>query len=149
MKREHTSTTSEAIWPWRLGTAPKTVGIWKKALLQSLVAATVASMMFYLGHTLIAVFIWTIAAVLAVSGFFMRAVYHKIESFGQKFGRLVAILLSWLLLVPFYYLFFCTMAFLFKGKAKKIFSPPKAETLDSYWVARAAESDTENYRRQY
>jgi hypothetical protein len=130
-------------------TEPKKDVVWKKALLQSLVAAAVGTLMFYLGHSVIAVIIWTIAGVLIVSGTLIKPVYRKIEAFGQRLGRIVAILLTWLLLCPFYYLFFFPMALLHKGKSQKIFSSPNPETSNSYWIARSVESDIENYTRQY
>jgi len=149
MKRETTSATTEAIWPWRLDAPPKSTGVWKRALLQSLVAAVVATVMLYLGHALIAIFIWSIAAVLALSGIFMRSVFQKIESFGKKLGGIVAVILSWLLLVPFYYLFFWPMALLRKGRSREIFSAASATPHESYWLTRPPESSVENYRRQY
>lgn len=149
MKRENTTVTNKVVWPWRQSTTQKKEVLWKKALLQSLIAATMGSLMFYLGHAVVAVIIWIIAGVLIVSGTLIKPVYRKIEAFGRKLGQMVAILLTWLLLCPFYFLFFFPIAFLHKGKTKKIFASPTTETTHSYWIARPVESDIENYKRQY
>ena len=149
MKRENNVATNKVVWPWRQCTERTKDVVWKKALLQSLVAAAVGTLMFYLEHLLIAAIIWSIAGVLIISGTLIKPVYQKIEAFGRKLGRVVAILLTWLLLVPFYYLFFFPMALLHKGKTQKIFSSPNPEASNSYWIARSVESDIENYKRQY
>jgi hypothetical protein len=149
MKREQIVTTHEAVWPWRRRAERKPKGVWKKALLQSVVAALVASLMFYLGHFLVAVTIWIIAGVLIITGTLMIPVYKKIEAFGQKLGKYAAFLLSWLLLCPFYFLFFYPLALLSRGKTRKNFSSYSSETPNSYWIARPVESSIENYKRQY
>jgi len=147
MTRKYSRNFYEVVWPWRRMRQSTNSDVWKKALLQALVAATVAAVMLYLQHTLISAFILTLASVLAVSGIFMKPVYEKIELIGAKLGRLVAIALAWMLLVPFYYLFFWPMALLRRGKSKIIFSP--SQSPHSYWRPRATEHTTDSYKRQY
>ena len=110
----------------------------------------VAALLYFLLHHLL------IARVVAILGglFLVLAVvapraYRPFHRFGQWLGRTVGALLTYVLLVPFYYLFFLPVALLLRlQKRDPMQRRPRAAGL-TYWIPRRLASTPESYQRQF
>jgi RsiW-degrading membrane proteinase PrsW (M82 family) len=151
MEANNLQSVTEVVWPWRQppeGTN-KNKGLWKRALIQAAVIAAVAGMLFYWEHKTAAGVVWTIAGAFLVCGITMPRIYEKIDRFGQQLGHWAGVLLTWILLVPFFYLCFCPCALFFKKRTMDNFSPEFRGQTDSYWVGRSSDNTKEQYKRQF
>ncbi len=143
------------VWPWRermaAETAPKTpVAPWKAAVRQSLIMVLIGVALYaWLGHKVMGYIVWTLAAVVLVSGLFIPPAFATIERFGQWLGKWVGEGLTWGLLAPFFYLCFCPMrlGLILKGK------DPLQRRLHTgeptYWIDRKPVVDVSQYRKQF
>ena len=102
------SKVSETIWDWQESSTYQ-----KKAkppfiisLITLLVGWTIASLLFYFGHVLIALLTCCVSLVVFLIGQFFPNLYFYVEFFLQKFSGIVGIIFTWMLLVPFFYVFF-------------------------------------------
>jgi hypothetical protein len=144
------SKVSETIWDWQESSTYQ-----KKAkppfiisLITLLVGWTIASLLFYFGHVLIALLTCCVSLVVFLIGQFFPNLYFYVEFFLQKFSGIVGIIFTWMLLVPFFYVFFpfgrLMQLIKKKDKMHRIFD------LDvvSYWKKCEKKSSIDNYKRQ-
>ncbi len=108
-----------------------------------------AALYAWLGHRVMGYIVWTLAAIVLVSGLFIPPVFAAIERFGRWLGKWVGEGLTWGLLTPFFYLCFCPMrlGLILKGKDPL---QRRLHTGDpSYWVERKPTADISQYRKQF
>jgi hypothetical protein len=149
------STVPSIVWPWRerdaARTAPRKTGpAAATVLLQvGVMAAIGAGLYGWLGHRAMGIAAWSLAGVVLVSGFFVPPVFAAIERFGKSLGKWVGALLTWGLLVPFYYLCFVPLRLAQKmaGKDPLHRQCPTAEP--TYWTPRKPVADLSQYRKQF
>jgi len=140
-------------YAWRaLGAAPKagkTLSLKAKATIQAPAMALVGWLVFhFLGHTVVPIIVWTLAAFVLVGGWFAPPIFHAIERFGLGVANYFMIGLNWALLVPFFYLCFFPGRILLKLRGidpmDRVFPDPR----ESFWIARKP-VDAEQYKRQH
>lgn len=124
-------------------------GTAKRAVLQALIPFAAAALMVRKGHTTAAGIVGGIGAVMLLSGLFIPAMFLKLERGGRWLGKAAGVGLTWLLLVPMFYLVFFPgrLILMLTGNdpmARKF--PTKAPT---YWIARKPVLSAEEYKRQY
>jgi len=142
---------SEAIWPWQ-----KAVSNPKKAqptllfsLVTLLIGWAIAGLLLFYNHSTMALLVFCIATLVFLASRFSPGVYAVIELFFQRFSAFVGTSLTWLFLVPFFYICFCI------GKVAQIIKrkDPMHRTLDpeavSYWQTCKKPSSSEDYKRQF
>jgi hypothetical protein len=148
--------SNKSAWNWqadgRHGGRPGDVeaGLRRAALLQSAVMVGVGALVYFLlGHHLIGTIVWCLAGLCLLLGLFYPPGYRPLHRFGQWLGRAVGRLLLYLLLVPFYYLFFLAVSLILRCQRRdplhRQWGPPDL----TYWVPRLAESPTDLYERQF
>ena len=121
----------------------------RRAALQALVPAAVAAFCFRSGRIVLAVACSAIAVLLFVSGFFLPSVFERIERLGRALGQGAGILISWICLVPVFYIVFGAGR-LFLWISGRDPMRRKFPTQDrSYWVVRKPVADPRDYLRQY
>jgi hypothetical protein len=121
-----------------------------RALVQSMVMLVIALLLFFwLHHELFAKVVITLAGVVLISGLAVPPVFHAIERFGQWLGLIVARGLTWILLVPFFYLCFATGAFILKLRGKDPMCRECPSRKETYWVPRPPVTDMSHYRKQH
>lgn len=143
---------SAAVWRWRAPASGGAAGP-AKARARAAVQAAVAGaaglvLLLVFHHRVVGLVVLAIAVVVLASGLFIPRAFAAIERFGKGLGKAVGTGLTWLLLVPFFYLCFVPartlMALLKKDPLKLKFSPAAA----SYWTPRPPVS-AEQVRKQY
>lgn len=146
------SAVSAAIWRWPAAAPGGRGGPLKtrvRAAMQAAVGGAAGLLLLLVfRHRAAGLVVLAIAAVLLVAGLFVPRAFAAIERFGKMLGRSVGAGLTWLLLVPFFYLCFVPartlMALLKKDPLKLRFSPEAG----SYWTPRPPVS-AEQVRKQY
>jgi hypothetical protein len=146
---------SKAIWPWpeRLGPAAAPArggGIRRRALVQAAVAAAIGLLLALMfKHRIAGGIVLAIAAIVLATGLFLPRAFQSLERAMQALGKGVGAALTWILLVPFFYLCFLPghllIALLRKDPLRLRF--PSDEP--TYWDSRPHRMDAEYFKRQY
>lgn len=141
-----------AVWPWREKSVPKAAGsgrVMLRAFVQAAIMAVVAGFFLRHGHTVTGVILLGLVSFVVISSLFRPSVFLAFEHFGKLFGVAVATGVTWLLLVPFYYLCFLPgrVALTLSGKdpLNRRF-PSKSESL---WIPRPRVENPAQYRKQF
>lgn len=141
------------VWPWKTqGSVEESLGrIRLGAVGQGMIGGVVGTVVYYFLSATVGMVAWGISALIALIGLASpTGLYAKISAGFEAFGRLVGTFMSWLLLVPVYYLFFTPFKLLFRRGKKDAMTrwlDPEAET---YWITRSEEQpQAESYERQF
>ena len=118
-------------------------------LLQTLVPIAMGAFFLNRHRPVAAVILFGIGTLLLVSGLFIPALFFRIERFGQAVGRVVGLVLTWIILLPMFYLVFVPgrLILMMRGidpMCRKF--PTDAQT---YWVPRKPVGSVEEYKRQF
>ncbi len=141
----------ETVWPWWKATesqpAEKT-GL--RASIQAGIMAAVGAVLFFgLHHKTMAGVVWGMGALVWISGLLMPRVFTSIERFGHRLGQGVGTILTYLLLVPFYYLVFVPahVILFLRGKdpMKRRFPCPDA----TCWSPKKPVANPGQYKKQF
>ena len=142
---------SETIWPWQRPASEqrKAQPTWLFSLVTLSIAWTIGCLLLLYGHSTIALLAFSISTFVFIASRFFPKVYAAIERIFQRFSVFVGKTLTWILLVPFYYVCFSI------GKIAQILKKkdPMQRTLEpdsnSYWQACDERSSVEDYKRQF
>ncbi|NCC52065.1 MAG: hypothetical protein EOM20_12725 [Spartobacteria bacterium] len=145
---------SRAIWPWTAGAVlaadQKKMPRPMRALIQCVVMVVIALLLyFWIKHELFATIILVLAGVVLISGVAVPPVFDAIERFGHFLGKIVSHALTWILLVPFYYLCFAVGHFFMTLRGKDPMCREFPTSQASYWVDRPAIKNLDYYRKQH
>lgn len=152
MSRETEKAVAAVVWNWRgTGAAPRGAasGV-AAALKQAAVMGVVgAGLYFWLERRALGVAVWGLAGVVLATGLFLPPAFAAIERFGRWLGKGVGVFLTWLLLVPFYYLCFgaLRLAHALGGRDPLGRKFPSDEP--TYWTPRKPIRDVAQYRKQF
>ena len=134
MKQEHKATTKPALGA---------------VLIQAIVPAFVGAVFFYKGRTVAAEVLWGISGVVLVSGLFIPPVFARIEQFGRWFGKGAGMVITWVLLVPMFYLVFLPGRLILMLRGIDPMCRKFPTTATTYWVPRKPVTQLEDYKRQF
>ncbi len=141
---------SKTIWPWQTSKSSTSTG---PSLFLSLITLTVGLMMAGLfvlfHHNRMALLVVGISLAVFLCSRFFPKVYRGLEKVFQGFSHLVGQALTWLLLLPFFYVFFVGGRLLQKITGKDPMSRAWDRNADSYWCNKIKGSDPEQYKRQF
>jgi hypothetical protein len=140
---------SRAIWPWTKGNTEGTSSFPVSALPALFIGGSATALFFYTGHSIPAAVVGIISVLLFCSALVLPQVYGKIRFFFSTFSWYVGQGISWLLLVPFFYLFFPVGRLIQKISGKDPMSREFPSTLSSYWLDKKDTDDLQQYRRQF
>jgi len=148
----HAARVSQVVWRWREAAAPAAAShgnVIGRALLQILIMGAVAGAFFYYRHPVPGTILCVLAVLVLAAACLVPAAFLALEKAGRKFGEWVAVGVTWLLLVPFYYLCFIPghLMILLTGKdpLTRRFPSPAA----TLWVPRPPIKDPAQYRKQF
>ena len=98
----------ETVWSWRKPREgrPAEKTALRASIQAGILAAVGAGLYFGLHRRGMAGVAWGMGALVGISGLLAPRVFKAIERFGQRLGQGVGIFLTYLLLVPFYFLVF-------------------------------------------
>ena len=144
----------QATWNWqsRADTVPggPAGGLRRSALIQSVVMGLIgAFLLFGLNHLLFARIIWGLAGLVLILGLAIPTAYRPIHAFGQWLGRVVGQGLTYVLLVPFFYLFFTPVALLLRLQGRDPLHRGFRDPQWTYWLARSPKEPGENIDKQF
>ncbi len=144
------SRVAKTVWPWREAVTPIStpVSCRKRAIVQFLVMLSVAGFMS-LKYKHAAVTVSCIALFVIVTGLFLPKVFLAVERGFKLFGHGVGVMLTWLLLVPFFVLVFVpgrlALLLVRKDPLSRDFPGEGATN----WKSHRGCADKSRYRKQY
>ena len=154
MSKTSVTSPEAAKWDWKAdgGTpaAKQPMNIRVKAALQGAVMIAVGFVFFHWRHHLVGpAIIWTLAALVLCGGLFYPPLFHAFEKFGKKLGAWVATGMTYLLLVPFYYLVFAPAHWILNARHIDPMCREFPTKLDTYWIPRKPITDFNQYKKQH
>lgn len=144
----------QATWNWRsrTGTPPTDPagGYRRGALVQVLVMGLIAAVLFFgFHHHLLARIIWAFAGLVLILGLVFPSAYRPIHAFGKWSGRVVGKALTYLLLVPFFFLFFTPVAMILRWQNRDPLHRGFRDPQWTYWIGRSPKVRGENIDKQF
>ena len=118
-------------------------------LIQAFVRATVGLIFFLLKKSMTANVLWGVSGILLVSGLFIPPVFNRIEQFGRWFGKWAGMVITWVLLVPMFFLVFMPGRFILKMRGIDPMCRKFPTDAKTYWVPRKPVTNLEEYKRQF
>jgi hypothetical protein len=154
MNNEKQEQVMRIVWPWRQvdTTASKVVvrPAPQKLFVELLITVCVGLLFWFLfKKPTIAVVVFTLAAYTFFTGLFVPPFHYAFKKAFQVFASWVGTALTWVLLLPFFYIFFTIgrlSQLIFRKDPMNRACPTK---LDTYWIKHPAEVDVASYTRQY
>ena len=145
------TTASAVLWDWRYHDAkPEKTPLWR-SLLMTAIAWLIAALLVYFDHPTMAITLSVIAAVMLLLAIVWPKGHGYIEAAFARLAHWIGILLTWLLLPPFFFLFFTSVRLgrRFFGKSDSL-NCRFDSTADSYWSDRRAVEDVRSHlKRQF
>ena len=112
--------------------------------------AAVATLMTLVWHKIwLGLAIYSMSAVVIISGFLIPPLFRALERAGQWLGRMVGTGITWLMLVPFFYLCFAPARLVLALMGKDPMHRRFERTRSSYWVDHKPPTTPQPYTRQY
>jgi hypothetical protein len=144
----------QATWDWRARTGSAVVtaaeNLRSSALLQGAVMGLVgAALHFGFHHFLFARIVWGLAVLVVFLGLFIPAAYRPLHAFGRWLGRVVGQGLTYLLLVPFFFLFFLPVAWILRLQGRDPLHRDFRDSQWTYWIARSIRERGDNIDKQF
>ena len=140
------SEASRTIWQWRQSqstTNPSSQSR-KKASIHLVIGAIVASLFFFFDIPRMATVVASISTFTFLLGLLSpNNLFPALQASLQRLGALLALVVTWVSMLPLFFLFFVPFRFLFRQKGKdsmKRFYDPNAST---YWKTSSIESNPE------
>ena len=154
MQANSTRRVMQATWDWRSSTDSGSVaaapGLRRGAIIQAMVMGLVGGALYFvLHHHLFAQVVWALAGFILVLGLVSPRAYRPIHGFGRWLGRVVGNALTYLLLVPFFFLFFTPVALILRLQSRDPLHRKFRDPQWTYWVKRSSKSRDENIDRQF
>jgi hypothetical protein len=121
-----------------------------KATIQAVVMLVIAGLLWKVwDHRVMPCIIVALAAVTLVGGLFIPPLFRAIERFGQWLGKTVGLVLTWGLLVPFYYLCFVPARIALKLRGVDPMHRECPTSMSTYWIRRPPVRSMDQYRKQH
>jgi len=149
------SSVQETVWNWQEAAGPSTQkaeasSLRRQAALQAAVMGVIGFVLYqWIGHATFAKIVWGLAAFILVLGLTAPAAYRPIHGFGQWLGRAVGALLTWVLLVPLFFLVFTPGALLLRLQGRDPMHRRKRDPEYTCWIPRTRPATAETYNRQF
>ncbi len=146
---------SGVIWRWQDVAVDQECGkrpsCRRHAFIQFLIMLMVAAVLrFLFGLERLATVLFCAGVILVIVGFCAPGLFMKITGLMKKIGRVAGLVITWVVLAPFFYLVFVPgrLMMLLKGVDPMSRRCPSKEP--TYWVDRKSVlRGPENYRKQY
>lgn len=154
MQENPTRRVMQATWDWRsstdTGSATEAAGLRRGAIIQALVMGLVGGALFFgLHHHLFARVVWVLAGIVLILGLAFPPAYRPVHRFGRWLGKVVGNALTYLLLVPFFYLFFTPVALILRMQGRDPLHRNFRDPQWTYWVGRSSKARDENIDKQF
>ena len=141
----------ELAWKWPITGQNKEItalGV-RHVFLQVLIPAAVAGLFFLRHHRVMGWIVLAVSGWMLVSGLLMPRAFLAAERGFKAFGRVVALGLTWVLLVIFFFLFFLPLSLFLRRQMRGLLALEFDKSRTSYWQDRLPVSNAEHFQRQY
>ncbi len=142
---------SKVVWQWVEKAAQP--GPQKPSMIFSLVTLGIGlgigALFYAYFKPVMAIIVWVISSCIFLLSRFAPGMYGAIERGFAIISRYIGIVLTWLLLTPFYYVCFGFGRLMQKITGKDPMTRRFDDEADTYWQDKVAELDEERYRRQF
>ena len=129
---------------------PSAASVALRATLQAVILIALSGFLWWkLNKPVPAMILAAAASVNLICGWFIPTWFRAIDKTVQAGARLIGTAMTWLLLVPFFYLFFGIARLGLAIRGKDPMSRKWDKTKSSYWVDRPPVTDPAHYTRQY
>ncbi len=152
MRNNTQNAVARAVWAWDTPKADVDVRarLRFKALIQSLVMSAVAALFyFWRGHVVLPAALAALAAVNLALGLAAPRAFGAVDRAMQAFGHGVGTAVTWIVLVPFFYLFMLPGRLILLAMGKDPLDRRFPDTPTSYWVPRRPAKSMDDYRKQF
>ncbi len=144
----------QVVWDWRGRDLPAPTGHAKQrrkqAAIEFCVMLTVAALFRFAFHkTGISNVILCVASIVLIGGLFIPKLYAGFKRLGAFLAKVLGTGVTWLLLVPFFYIFFTIARVCCVIGKKDPMCQRFAPEVKSYWVEHPGPPDAAQYRKQY
>jgi hypothetical protein len=144
----------EAIWPWRTkisdGTKAVTKISRKRVLVESAIVLSLGLLIrLYTEKYIIGTIVLCIASLTLVSGLCLHPLYRVLQRVGKFLAKWLGLIVTWLLLVPFFYFTFPIGRLLFVISGKDLLCSKFPGDEKSYWTKWSNPKSKEQYRKQF
>ena len=152
-QKETNKIVVETVWQWKQQEnvcSHTRLACRRRSLLQFSITIIIASLLFFFFHHIVfGIIIYSLSFLVLLCGFFIPTAFAALDKLGRFLGAFVGRLLTYLLLVPFFYLCFFSGRLILKMLGKD----PMKRTLEpnaaTYWIERKCIEDTKYYKVQY
>lgn len=154
MSEAITAAVSTGKWGWKAGGTPpppkKAMDIKVKAAIQAAVMTVVAFLLYHFKHHVyLPVFLCGFAATVLISGLFVPPLFRTIDRFfAVTLARWIGTCLTYLLLVPFYYLIFAPAHWILNARGIDPMARAFPTKQPTYWIPRKPVA-TAQYKKQH
>lgn len=122
----------------------------RRVLIQCAVTTAIATFLtWWLGRYRLGLFLYCLSAVILICGFLAPKAFDALERLGQKLAHAVALALTWILLMPFFYLCFTPARLILKLMGKDPMQRRFDRNCASYWTNHKPPITPQPYSRQY
>ena len=151
MQAKTSDRVMETVWPWQNGSMaqPAEKNGARATIQAAILAAVGAGLFFGLHHKAMAGAAWAMGALVWISGLWIPRLFKAIERFGQRLGQGTGILLSYLLLVPFYYLVFVPAHAVLALRGKDPMNRRFPSPAESCWMPKKPIANLNHYKKQF
>jgi len=142
------------VWPWRERLDPPPVlpppSTVRPCLIQFMVLIIVGLIVRYgIGHPRVAYLPFGMASLILVTGLFFPPAFRKIEGFGLRLGQWVGIIMTWVLLTPFFYICFIPGRIFGAVTGRDPMTRGFPTDEKTYWIDRSKVESPRHFERQY
>jgi len=113
------------------------------------IVASLLVILFKLDHLWLALILYLLGLLVLIGGYFIPPLFTAFESLGRMLGRLVGVGMTYLLLVPFYYLCFFPGRLILNATKKDPMRRQWNPGGNTYWIDKPKNEDAGRYTRQY
>ncbi|NQU39268.1 MAG: hypothetical protein HQ523_04880 [Lentisphaerae bacterium] len=141
---------SQVVWPWtaQLAPPPPPPSCHRRAIIQAAVMTAIAALLS-LKYRHAAITVSCVAAFVILSGCFASKLFLAVERGFQAFGRLVGLVLTWVLLVPFFALVFVPGRLMLLMRGKDPLNRAFPDAGQTGWQPHQTRKDKNHYTKQY
>ncbi len=142
---------SQTVWPWqgdKHSSKPKKPSL-ATAVSTLAIAWVIAGVFYYFSHPIMAAAVACISMLVFFCSQFLPDIYSIIEGLIKKLSRGIGLLLTWITLVPFFYLCFGGGRIIQKITGKDPMNRNLESSATTYWLKREEGPTVEQYRKQF
>ena len=148
-------TVQQTVWMWdKPPVPPESADAARKqrAFIQFCVMFIVASLIVVVSkssHLWLPLFIYLLSILVAIGGYWVPPLFEAFERFGKFLAKVVGAVLTYILLVPFFYLCFVPGRFILQAMGKDPLRRKWSKESATYWTEKQTPEGVERYKRQF